>query len=161
MAKKQNSKKIPALIVAAVLVLAGFGYGTWRILQLRSEISTAYASLGQTEEELTALKRDIVTNPADAVTKLQEEQNAALLDEISQVYTIPEGETPTIATVQDVSKLADQPFFEGAENGDMLVVFDKSGQAVLYRPSTQRIVKVGPVNIEPNSDGVSNTQTEE
>ncbi len=136
------------IIVAAVslLVIGGAAFGVWKVFDMRSEISTLKTDLDNSNSELENLKNDIVTDPNSVVSRLQQEQNSSILEEIAQVYAVPEDETPTIATVEDISKLADQPFFEGAENGDILVVFDKSAQAILYRPSTQKLVKVGPIS---------------
>ncbi len=145
--KKKNAK-VGIWILVIVLLLGAAGYGVWRILQLRSELNQKETTLQQTNEELETLKKDIVTDPNSAVLRLQQEQNAAILEEVGEVYTIPEGETPTVATVQDITKLTDQPFFDGAQNGDILIVFDESGQAILYRPSDKKLVKVGPINIE-------------
>ena len=144
--KSKKSKSFLYIILALVL-LGVIGFGVWRILDLRSEVASLEDSLNQTTAELDELKSAIVADPNSAVTRLQQEQNASILDEIASVYALPEDETPTIATVQDISKLTDQPFFEGAENGDILVVFDESSQALLYRPSSKQLVKVGPISV--------------
>ena len=47
----------------------------------------------------------------------------------------------------DREKLADQPFFERAENGDKVLIYSNSGRAILYRPNTQKIVDVTTVNV--------------
>lgn len=150
MAKKKNAKVLITLLISLV-VIGGAGYSTWRIMQLRTEVADVQSSLADVNNELEALKSDIVTNPDTVVLGLQQEKNATILKEVGEVYAIPEDETPTIATVQDISKLTDQPFFDGAENGDILIVFDESGQAILYRPSEKKLVKVGPINIQENS----------
>lgn len=67
--------------------------------------------------------------------------------QISQSMELPEGEVPTLATVTDKDKLAEQPFFQKAENGDKVLIYTNSGRAILYRPSTKKIVDVTTVNV--------------
>ncbi len=149
-----SKKKKSVQYIVAVVLLGLIAAGVWQYLELRNENQELQTTLNEKTAELDELKSELVTDPNTAVSKIQQEQNSSILDEISKVYAIPEDETPTIATVQDVSKLADQTFFEGAQNGDILVVFSNSSQAVLYRPDTKQLVKVGPI-----STGASNEQT--
>jgi hypothetical protein len=78
---------------------------------------------------------------------------ADLSQEIGQFMILPEGETPTLATVTDREKLAEQPFFQKAENGDKVLIYSQTGRAILYRPSQKKIVDVTTVNI--NTPGVT------
>ena len=151
---KNTKRKVIIYSIVGVLVAGLVGFGIWRIIDLNGEVSDLQAQLDSTTEELNSLKSDLVQDPNTAVSRIQQEQNSSILEEIALVYAIPENETPTIATVQDITKLADQPFFEGAENGDILVVFDSSSQAILYRPSSKQLVKVGPI-----STGTQNAET--
>ncbi|MGB4833469.1 MAG: hypothetical protein WBP40_00385 [Candidatus Moraniibacteriota bacterium] len=70
-----------------------------------------------------------------------------LKEEIGAIFELPTGEEPTLATVTDRDKLAEQPFFQKAENGDKVLIYSTSGRAVLYRPSTKKIVDVTAVNV--------------
>ena len=70
-----------------------------------------------------------------------------LTQTIGKFMELPEGETPTLATVTDKEKLADQTFFLKAENGDKVLIYSQSGKAILYRPSTGKIVDVTSVNV--------------
>ncbi len=67
---------------------------------------------------------------------------------ISRHMILPAGEQPELATVTDASKLQ-TPFLRQARNGDKLLVYEKAGEAILYRPGIDRIVAVGPVDIQP------------
>ncbi len=67
-----------------------------------------------------------------------------LVKTVGQLIELPEGETPTIATVADKSKLTDQAFFARAQNGDKVLIFSQAREAILYRPSTGKIITVGP-----------------
>ena len=56
-------------------------------------------------------------------------------------------ETPTIATVEDVSKLNTQAFFKSAQNGDKVLIYPKTGRALLYRPGTQKVIEYSRVSL--------------
>lgn len=83
--------------------------------------------------------QDTVKNNAQAEVQ-------SLKTKLSAHMVLP-SEEPTLATVTDKSKLEGQPFFQGAENGDKVFIFTQARRAVLYRPTTDRIIDVVPVNI--------------
>jgi hypothetical protein len=78
------------------------------------------------------------------------EEITALTQEIGALMELPGDEVPTLATVTDREKLADQPFFQKAQNGDKVLIYTKSGRAILYRPSIGKIVDVTSVNVANN-----------
>ncbi|HWQ60491.1 MAG TPA: hypothetical protein VN420_05115 [Candidatus Fimivivens sp.] len=69
-----------------------------------------------------------------------------LVARLSQFMELPQGEVPTLATVTDQSKLAGQDFFQKAENGDQVLIYQTAGKAILFRPSTGKIVNFAPVS---------------
>jgi len=70
----------------------------------------------------------------------------ALIAKVSKLMVLPTDETPTVATVTDASAVKDQPFFAQAVNGDKVLIYQNAGEAILYRESENRIIKVGAVN---------------
>jgi Na+-translocating ferredoxin:NAD+ oxidoreductase RnfG subunit len=82
-------------------------------------------------------------NPSTAgKTEIQQ-----IINQISKSVALPNNETPTLATVNDVGKLKNQNFFKNAQNGDKVLIYSKSGQAVLYRPSTKQVIEYAPINL--------------
>lgn len=82
-------------------------------------------------------------NPSTAgKTEIQQ-----ITSQIDKTVALPSTETPTLATVNDVNKLKNQTFFKYAQNGDKVLIYSKSGQAVLYRPSTKQVIEYAPINL--------------
>lgn len=80
------------------------------------------------------------------------QQNARL----AKLILLPANETPTIATVSDSTKLRSQAFYDNAKNDDVLFVYNKAHKAILYRPSTNMIINVAPVNVAPTTAKTKN-----
>jgi hypothetical protein len=80
-----------------------------------------------------------------------------IVTEVGKLISLPADETPTVATVTDVEKLKDQPFFANAQNDDKVLIYTNAKKAILYRPSEKRIIEVGAVNIkgDQNLEGAS------
>lgn len=79
-----------------------------------------------------------------------QQQTNDLISAVGRLMQLPTTETPTIATVSDITKLQNQPFFKNAKNGDKLLIFTKAQKAILYRPSENKIIDVTTVNIGTN-----------
>lgn len=73
-----------------------------------------------------------------------------LVKQLSELIVLPEGEEPTVATVADLEKLQNQPFFAHAKKGDKVVIYSKARKAILYDPAAHKIVEVAPLNIPVN-----------
>ncbi len=71
----------------------------------------------------------------------------ALVVEVGKLIALPSDEKPTVATVTDLDKVKDQPFFKNAKNGDKVLIYTNAKKAILYRPGEKRIIEVGAVNI--------------
>ena len=78
-------------------------------------------------------------NPDDEVKKL--------VDEVGKIVLLPQGETPTIATITDIGKLKGQSFYAQAKNGNKVLLYIKAKKAFLYDPVTKKIIDIGPINI--------------
>jgi len=78
---------------------------------------------------------------------LAKQEATQLTQKIGQFMELPK-EEPSVATITDKNKLKDQLFFANSENGDKLLIFTKAGEAILYRPSTNKIITVAPINLQ-------------
>lgn len=76
-----------------------------------------------------------------------QQQTADVVAAVGKLIVLPEGETPTVATVSDPDKLKDQPFFAHAKTGDKVLVYTSAKMAYLYDPSINKVVEVAPLNI--------------
>lgn len=72
---------------------------------------------------------------------------ADIINRIGRLYEAPK-EKPSIAQVNDRSKLSDQAFFNNAQKDDYVVVYPKAEIVILYRASTDKIINIGPVEID-------------
>jgi hypothetical protein len=81
--------------------------------------------------------RKVITNPAS----VSQDESKSIVEKIKKYMDLPD-EQPTLATVADREKLKDQLFFSSAQNGDKVLIFPKSQKAVLYRPSTDRVIEM-------------------
>lgn len=88
-----------------------------------------------------------------------QEETKDVVNKVGQLFELPKDEVPTMATVSDKSKLASQPFFTHAENGDKVLIYTNMKKALLYRPSINKIIEVGPVNVNPTP--VDNTKKQQ
>lgn len=98
------------------------------------------------------------TSPKDPTqTAVIEVQN--LIEKIGKFMELPT-ETPRVATISDASKLPNQPFFSKAQNGDKVLVYNIAQKAILYRPSTNKIIDVATLAVsEPTTETVGVSAT--
>ena len=87
--------------------------------------------------------RELKQNPQ----KIAEEEVRSVLERVGQLIVLPEGETPTVATVADPEKLKDQAFFAHAKVGYKVLIYTNAKKAILYDPQANKIVEVAPLNI--------------
>lgn len=123
-------------ILEVVLVLALIGVGYY-----------AYG-LHNDKTDLTAKVATLNANPQIAIQKQTEE----LIAKVGALMNLPSGEAPTVANVSDAAKAKQQSsFFANAQNGDKVLMYVKAGEAILYRPSTNKIVLVAPLTFNADS----------
>lgn len=126
--KNNKSKKNTKVLVIVLVVLAVVGVG-------------AYFAYDYVQDQNAKIER--LSDPQQAA----KDEATRVKELVAELADIPADETPTIATVNDASKLEGQAFFINAENGDKVLIFTKAKKAYLYRPSTNKIIEVAPINI--------------
>lgn len=75
------------------------------------------------------------------------EQALTTITQVAKLMLLPTDEDPTVVEVKDVSKLTDQSFYAKAKNGDIVLIYTKARFAVLYNPSSNKIINVAPITI--------------
>lgn len=87
--------------------------------------------------------------------KVAQDEVRKLVVEVGKLIDLPTSEEPTVVTVTDVSKLASQPFFAKAKNGDKVLIYTNAKKAILYDPQTKKIIDTAPINVGSPSAQVS------
>jgi len=83
-------------------------------------------------------------NDPNALRDLQVKE---LINRLNQFIELPKNEEPTVATVSNKDQLKSQSFFKNAENGDKILIYTDAKKAILYRPSSEKIIEIAPINL--------------
>lgn len=124
---KLNRGQILGILI--VLLIGGLARNSYRLARQNKILGAQYEALKQDPQLLAR------------------EEIKKLVEKLSKLVVLPQGEEPVVATVTDKEKLKDQPVFAKAENGDKIVIFAKAQKAYIYRPSSNILIDVIPVNI--------------
>lgn len=86
----------------------------------------------------------------DAVMS-QEDRNKQYLESIGKIIDLPKSEQPAyISLVKDKTKLGGaavtKKFFESANDNDIVVAYKDANQSIIYRPSSNKIIKTDNYN---------------
>ena len=97
-----------------------------------------------------------IDNRRKELARIEEKETTMLVDKIARHTVVPAGK-PNISTVGDANELkTTNSFFEEVKNGDKVLFFPD--RAMIYRPSEDRVVKVGPITSGGN--GAENSKEE-
>lgn len=86
---------------------------------------------------------NLIQNPSVA----GERERDKIVQQVSTLIDLPADEVPTLATVSEVEKLREQPFFKNARNGDKVLVYATNRKAIMYRPEAHKIIEIAPIAI--------------
>jgi len=70
-----------------------------------------------------------------------------MLAKVSTLMELPQGEEPTVATVNNPDVIKDQPFFMKAKKGDRVILYQNAGIAILYDEKVNKILNFGTINV--------------
>lgn len=77
-----------------------------------------------------------------------QQETKTVTDSIKKFMELPADEEPTLATITDQEKLKDQEFFKNAQNGDKVLIYATAKKAILYRPSTNKVIEFAPLVLD-------------
>lgn len=84
--------------------------------------------------------------------KTPEEKNKELVAKINKVYELPKDEDPVVAVVSDEEKFkSEYPVFTAAKKDDSLLLYEKAGQAILFRESENRVIGTATFAVKKGS----------
>lgn len=89
-------------------------------------------------------------NELKAIPQAPQNETVDLVEKVSKIILLPEGELPTIATVSNPEELRSQPFFEKAKVGDKVLLYQIAKKAYLYDPTANKIIEVSSITPETN-----------
>ena len=120
----------PRLILESVLLIAfvALGLSVWSVSKDRDNLQAQLSSVN--------------ANPQQAVDR----KTKSLIAAVGSIIQLPTNETPTVAEVSDAAQAKTQSnFFASAENGDKALLYVNAKQAILYRPSTNKVILQAPL----------------
>lgn len=108
-----------------------------------------YVQWQEAREQVEQIKSENQIEDANIDKEVERAVNA-----LSESVLLPTGETPTISTITNKEELLEnREFFESAENGDQVLVYHQAKKAFLYRPSTNKLINLAPINISGDVSG--------
>lgn len=79
---------------------------------------------------------------------------------VSTLINLPSDESPIVASVTDSDKLKTNPFLAQAQNGDKILVYKSINKAILFRPTTAKIIEIASLSATESAESSpSATQT--
>lgn len=90
------------------------------------------------------VKYQQLNNKYTEATLTEDQRNERTTAAVAKLMSLPENEKPVLWAVGDKTKLGTSPsakkFFEGIENGDVVLAYKDADKSIIYRPSEKRII---------------------
>lgn len=141
-------------VFAAFAVLAGVyivGVLAFMIMSVQKGNRELAQKLAGFSTKATNVSAPIVTPSATDqqanFAPIDQSEAASLVETTASLAVVPIDEAPTLALVVNTAKLSQDLFFRDAEVGDQLLVYEKAGLAIIYRPSIKKLVALGNIKV--------------
>ena len=130
-------KKNVILVLVIVILLAG-GYFYWS------------SRRSSTDQPATTGEKS---------TAADQKEIEALVAKVGRLMILPKDEIPQVAEINNATLAAkEQPFYVDAKNGDKLLVYLSLRKAIIYSPSRNLIVNVGPIYLDEDAAAAESVQ---
>lgn len=137
-ANRLQAKKIKSITIATAILIIAAALSLFFFIKTQSD------------------QANLKNNP-QALTKKQTEE---IVSKVGKLVILPQGETPTVATITDPQKFKNQPFFAQALKDDQILIYASAKEAILYRPSRNIVINMAPASVDPTkSSQVTSTGT--
>ncbi len=122
------------VLIAAALVFVLMRDGSTTVIEKQQPSAPAPVSGAELEK---------------AATPEQIEKADVILANLSKHILLPK-ESPQVMQITNPDELIQKdPFFSGSQSGDVLLIYRQAGKAIVFSPSRDIIVNVGPVQVDP------------
>jgi hypothetical protein len=138
--RERSSFGIVFVTIIATIIVLGAGALSFYLFTQNQRLKKDLAEYAEMEEEYKEFK---ATSP-QGVSGLNDAER--ILKEVSMLAELPQSEIPTMLPLADKDKEAIKTieFFKKAAVGDYVLVYKEAKFAVLYRPTTYKIINMGP-----------------
>jgi len=126
--RDSSAPLVPVLLFLLVVAVSALAYGILR--------TGGISLLGK-----NGFSESAAVSASGTSTKAQ------IIEAVGKMTILPQGEDPVLGTVQDPALLKDQPFFTYAERGDKVLIYQRARRAILYRPSSGKIIETMPFEV--------------
>lgn len=83
----------------------------------------------------------------DAGAVVASSDSRGIVERVGKIALLPEGEEPTVATINDLRPLIDKPFFKNAKVGYKLLIYERAGRGILYDPVKNKIIEMAAITL--------------
>lgn len=137
------ARKRPWLAKLFLFLLSNAAARLFIVLLLGAAIVFVWSWLNyrQAEKEL-AIQQSDLSPQAQVIQK----ETGDLAERLGRHMVLPTDEKPVVVSIVDAKVLAESnPFYKNAQNGDKVFVYTKSQLVIIYNPTADKIVNVGPL----------------